>query len=637
MLNGKFQLRATLALLAFACVLRVVFLGADPYYYRWISHVTDEGRWTEHARRAALGGPLVVSSGHNEHLILAPVFSAVSYAAFRVGGVDRVSARWFPALAGCALLLMLWLLLRSRVPPEALLAGIATIALQADIVMLSRVAIPEIPLALIALSGFYCFQGRDRPRPIIAAVLCAAMLGMKGTGLPLVALFALLAFCYRAGPVTWRDRARWDVALRYAGVIAAFAVTSIAGVLLIFPERAAGLLDDFGVMLSFLFRSPTLDYLGTVPTQNPLSPTLNLCALGAWLAWVGGLQPSARDEDAAFQRLSRGAWLWFLSYPFLILAMGYFPERYQVHVVIPTALLVAVGVTRMRRGSAAALVEPLSRSGPIRRAAFWVPSALWCAPLLAALGVAAGLPADRVRWKLLIIGCCCAASFVLGARLRLDKTRARFAVAFPWWCASIWFAAYAWLPGHFPFWPTDPTTAAAGVVIVVLSAGLTALSVGPRCRRLRPHTITAVALWFSLMWAVHLAPGYLSPVYRGAEISRALGRSLANADTVIVQAAETAFLDNAVLFRGSDEPDLDDRSRDSYLVTAFYVEKRVKRLEERFGLSQRYEVVDRHEVYVPEPYLRLCDPGTVACEHRSRFITVYRRRAPRPNEAAKLE
>ena len=78
-------------LLAAACLLRVVFLDMDPHYYQWAGYVTDEGRWTEQARTFAQLG--TVEEGGRIHLLLAPLFQALSYVSFEVFGVSLVSAR----------------------------------------------------------------------------------------------------------------------------------------------------------------------------------------------------------------------------------------------------------------------------------------------------------------------------------------------------------------------------------------------------------------------------------------------------------------------------------------------------------------------------------------------------------------
>src|SRR5262249_37695288 len=136
---------------------------ADPDYYSWVGYITDEGRWLAHAREMALYGH-VVNSDWLLHLLLAPLFQAISYIVFMVAGVSMWSARLPTAIAGCLLIAVYWALLRRAVTGWALLAGVLLLALDVDLIELSRVSVPE-TAAMLAQLGVYGLVVAERPPP----------------------------------------------------------------------------------------------------------------------------------------------------------------------------------------------------------------------------------------------------------------------------------------------------------------------------------------------------------------------------------------------------------------------------------------------------------------------------------------
>ena len=64
--------------IALGCLLRLVWLDADPDYYIWVGYITDEGRWLENVRALLFHDELLLPES-NLHLLVAPLFQAVNY------------------------------------------------------------------------------------------------------------------------------------------------------------------------------------------------------------------------------------------------------------------------------------------------------------------------------------------------------------------------------------------------------------------------------------------------------------------------------------------------------------------------------------------------------------------------------
>src|SRR5262245_7603007 len=142
---------ATVSIVILGVALRVLFLDADPHYYEWIGYITDEGRWTDAARQLALFGR-VAPPLWSLHVVVAPLFQLLSYVVFALSHVSVLSSRLLSVIAGCVVLLAFWVAFRRTTTPEALFVGIVPLAVQTDLVVLSRLAVPE--MSSMALQFF---------------------------------------------------------------------------------------------------------------------------------------------------------------------------------------------------------------------------------------------------------------------------------------------------------------------------------------------------------------------------------------------------------------------------------------------------------------------------------------------------
>ena len=181
--------------------LRFLYLGADPYYHDWNGYITDEGRWIDHARALTLFGA-IDSVGSRLHLMIAPLFQAAAFAIFALFDASFWSARVVSAVGGSAVLAAFWAVYRRVASPEALLLVLAMLAVEMDLVALSRLAIPEMAAMSLSLGAFLLILGDHpgRPRLVVAGLLTAAAVGMKATVLPVVPIFAAVVLARRPAP-----------------------------------------------------------------------------------------------------------------------------------------------------------------------------------------------------------------------------------------------------------------------------------------------------------------------------------------------------------------------------------------------------------------------------------------------------
>ena len=160
------------------------------------------------------------------HLLLAPLFQAANYTAFKLLGVSIWTARLVTALSGSAVLIVFWLALRRVVTPQAMLVGLALLAFEVDLVMLSRVAIPEMPAMLLELLVYVVLvAGRRSWRRLFAAgLLLLATVAMKATALPMVAIFSVIVLLQ---PLERQDgERRWrSLVIFWAGFLVPIVLT----------------------------------------------------------------------------------------------------------------------------------------------------------------------------------------------------------------------------------------------------------------------------------------------------------------------------------------------------------------------------------------------------------------------------
>ena len=174
MSRGGFAV-ALLLTLAVAALLRGLFPAADPPWNPTVGVVWhDEGAWVHNARNKALFGQWTQDQWNPVYV--APVFTALEYAAFKAFGVGVRQARLAPELCG---LLSVWLLGLGVARLAGRRAGvIAAMLLGTNYVyaMWNRAALMEGPMVAFMVAAWYCYvRGEENPRWGLAASACALL------------------------------------------------------------------------------------------------------------------------------------------------------------------------------------------------------------------------------------------------------------------------------------------------------------------------------------------------------------------------------------------------------------------------------------------------------------------------------
>jgi hypothetical protein len=183
---------AALAIALFALALRGVWLTADPpttdqagiFWH-------DEGAWTHNARNKVLWGTWR-ADGWNP-LFIAPVFTALEYAAFEVAGVGTWQARVVPVASGLLAIVALMLGLHVTTGRRAALIGGLLLTTSFTFVMWNRAALMESTMtAFMTMSwAAYAMSAQRRWLGVAAGLFAVAAFFTKAAAAFFVA--ALLA------------------------------------------------------------------------------------------------------------------------------------------------------------------------------------------------------------------------------------------------------------------------------------------------------------------------------------------------------------------------------------------------------------------------------------------------------------
>jgi hypothetical protein len=566
--------RAGLAIaVLLAIALRFLQLDADPHYYEWIGYITDEGRWTDQARDLAVFGR-APGPGKLLHTLVAPLFQLTTAGVFGAFGVSVWSSRVLSAAAGSLVVVMFCAALRRVTPPEALLLGALPLAVQVDLVTLSRLAVPEIPvLALELLLYLTVVAGTpSAARGVAGAVLGVLTAGMKLTAAPVVGILGLGLVPRRsASPPGARRAARWAGLVAFAATLGALAVGVVA-VGLACCRTAVPAVVSTAELLPAMLGSATVYDVVSFPFDDALAAELNVIALGCWLALLAARAAWKDDAGPRARRLLATSAAWSALYLGLMLSASYFPNRYKVHIAVPMCMTLAVGLGLLLRVGIARVETAWGAAAGVSRwprlACLASPTAVFLAPLVGSALGAAGLDAFRLRARLIAVLLSMAIVTVVLERVVRVSRRPTFVLLFPF------VAALAWLVGQRSgwvaagFWPvaSAPRPPAAWLLLLLLSVAASAALVmrrGDRRPSLRAGLVLGGAAYAGLA-LLQLAPGYLAPHRSIPETSRQLGALLAGVPGVVGSSgADGLFRENRLRYRTiwgrrwpADRPDI---------------------------------------------------------------------------------
>jgi hypothetical protein len=596
------------AVLIVGIALRILYLDADPDYYAWVGYITDEGRWVNSARELVLFGR-IINVDWLFHLLVAPLFQAANYAVFKLLGVSIWTARLVTALSGSAVLIVFWLALRRVLTQQAMLVGLALLAFEVDLVMLSRVAIPEMPAMLLELL-VYVVLVAGRPswiRLSAAGLLLLATVAMKATTLPMVAIFSAIVL-YQPLEQQHGER-RWrSLVIFWAGFLAPI-LLSVPIWISLARRHASVILLNTGVLGLYLGLSNPFTFVA-FPFESDFAPAFNAWALGVCFAMIGWLVSEKETVEPGLRRCFVTSMIWCGMYAPLMLSTYYFPDRYKVHILIPMAVSIATGISIVQGATFAKLRDALSRMTRSRRVLVLgllsLPTAALWAPTLTGVIAFVGVDAARLRVKLACFATALLATAWVARRRALAGESVRVFFVFPIVGLLGWLLVVrAGLAGN-TFWPVAGGGHvgwwSVGVPVAALVSGLLArIGRGWDTRRW-VALIPAAALCYAVLSVVRILPSYMHPHYSIKHTSEQLGLSLAGSPTIIASSrTEGLFNGNTLPYRAVNFRRWPDH-KPEIIVIGFRFDDPEKLLGREYSLIATYrlfvspEYEDEHAV-----------------------------------------
>ena len=603
----------TFIVVAIGVVLRVLYLDADPHYYEWIGYIIDEGRWVYQARDFFLFHTISRDAVYDLHLILAPLFQLVNYVIFDLVGFNRLSTRIFTAFCGSALLLLFWKNLRHTSTPLALLIGVMLLAVQVDFVVMSRVAVPEMVVILFQALAYFMLVSRE-PSPRRMALLGAFMLfavGMKGTVVFSLGIFSLIIFFMPAAQDESSGKARkWLLLLWFwVGLAAPLVIASAVWIGCCAQRSLLELVQLSGAAylataLRFL-RFSDLYHILSFPFKDSLAPSLNFLALGLWLSSLGWIAANRKQVDVLSRRYLVTSTTWIVAYLGLMLAMDYFPSRYMVHIVLPMAINITVGMSLLQKVGIQQVLTALQRKDRVqllRLAVFVLPTAVFIAPLLASAMTLGGINPEPLRIQLACVALAAVATTFVARQVASLDGALKFLAVFPIVQAALWMLLSA-VSEDATLWPTldgeISRSLYAGMVVFAAMASLAVTSARRASLVAVPRLVTIYALGYFAASMIRLAPAYLEPHYTIRDISRDLGVLFNGGALIATKGAEGLFNDNSLRYQRfngitwkSSPPEI--------VVTGFPAVAGDRKI-----LESQYHVIKTYTPYISPAYHKL--------------------------------
>ncbi len=632
LVNAKNLSWLAVAFVILGISLRFIYLDADPHYYSWAGYITDEGRWVQNARNLALFENLLLEKKHNIHFVVGPLFQLVNYLAFSLGGVSIFTSRLFSALCGSAALVLFWVSLRRVVTVEALLLGVTLMAFQTDLVMLSRVAVPEMAIMLFQVLIYFIIVSSNGSviRMVFAGILLCLAVGMKLHMVMFLPIFSLIIFFMpRKNLVRGLHAEKWrDLILFWTG----FIFPLVLLILIYLPGHLAdkaSLIYNFTLIRGFVCWPSSLVYnIISFPFENILSTTFSTWALGLWLSILGWIAADRNDIDFQTRRYMLTSGVWFAVYLLIILSFGYSPTRYKVHILMPMAIGITIGLNLLQRVKLKKLILSFSKGkglyNILHLGILSFPTAVFLSPFFASvfgLGVTEPM---RLQDKLVGILIIQIATSYVAYRVKTSRKAILFPLTFPVIATMLWLLLHASGLSNQAFWPTPNTHLfliwRLAFLLVASGASILVISLGGYWRQISfSHGVSIFAMTYMLISILSIAPGYISRRYTIKETSQSLETLLSNSHKIAVYRSEGLFNGNRLRYENLSQ--YRDRSEvPEILVVAF------EPLYPQDISEKNYRLLKSYYIHLSPDYYRL-HPKMSAKFPRGEIVRVYKRNA----------
>jgi hypothetical protein len=586
------------AVLVVGILIRFLYLDADPQYSEWVGFVTDEGRWVRHGRSLALYGNL--ADGRDLHLFLAPLFQLSNFLVFELFGVKIWAARMLAATSGSAILILFWGSLRRVITPQALLLGLTLLALQVDLVIFSRLAVPEMALMSCQLAIYFMIVSNEGSARRLAAagVLLALAVAVKLTMLLTVPIyFSMILALPRTLP---GGMGRWrDVKLFGVSLAAPLLSAALVGYFYLDNTPALGsAVESLSTAATFLgFSRPYV--MVNFLFDHALSLTFILCALGLWLSALGWVAGYPDEIDFLSHRYLATSAIWIALYFSLMTTLEYFPARYKIHILIPMAVFISVGMSLVQQRGIQKLIEFISgakgAAGLLWIGAATLPTAAICTPIMLLALELAGLDPARLTTKMTSLSLALIGSVCVLLKFRYCAEAVRFFLTFPLIGGIGWGLVLALSSSSFrPLAGFPSQIALLSIIMVVASAILFLLgSIWNWWRSSRgAQLIPLCAIFYLTISLAEIAPGYLQSHYTMRNASRDLGGLLSGSRVIASIGADGLFNGNDLPYESLTAPEFNELGEKPEFVAVAFYNKWVKAT-----LNRHYHVTKTYDLY----------------------------------------
>ena len=190
--SRRLFLIAVLAALALGSVLRIAWLTADPPTHATVGIVWhDEGPWVHNARNRVLWG--IWRTDEWNPVFIAPVFTALEFAAFSAFGVGTWQARTVPVLSGLAAIILLGAGLTAVAGRRAGIIGAVLLATNYVFVMWNRAALMESTMTSLIVASWaaYALAARRPATGLLAGSAVVLALFTKASAVFFVAAIGI--------------------------------------------------------------------------------------------------------------------------------------------------------------------------------------------------------------------------------------------------------------------------------------------------------------------------------------------------------------------------------------------------------------------------------------------------------------
>ena len=142
-------------------IIRFLYLDADPFFFKRLGDVGDEGYWAYNARNAILFNTWIIDD-FNQALATAPLYSAMVYLSFKLFGLGYYQLRLVSALLGWSTLVVLYSFLKDTWDKKAALISIIILGFNSVFLMYNRWGLVESSMIFFITLTFYLWHKGDR-------------------------------------------------------------------------------------------------------------------------------------------------------------------------------------------------------------------------------------------------------------------------------------------------------------------------------------------------------------------------------------------------------------------------------------------------------------------------------------------